>query len=153
MKQLAHGINAVVALASIAGVIAYGLRTWNAPHSQLLEFLWVLMLVIVPYAVLFFAMRSASSLLTSSIAFGAVSICVAIAGVLYWESYTNTDPKYILAIWLGILSQLTVAAIGLAAVRIFRSQRPPSNMAVVPDAPEAASLGQAAGSARRTPPL
>jgi hypothetical protein len=152
MKQLAHGINAVVALASVAGVIAFGWRIWSAPHSHMLEFLWVLMLVIVPYAVLFFAIRSATSLLTSSIAFGAISICVAIAAVLYWDSYTTTDPKYVLAIWLAILSQLTVAAIGLAAVRIFRPRSPPSNMAVVSDAPAADVLDQAVGSARRTPP-
>ena len=152
MKQLAHGVNAVVALASVAGVIAFGVRTWSAPHSQLLDLLWVLMLVVVPYAVLFFAIRASSSLFTSSIAFGAVSICVVIATVLYWDSYTTIDRKYVLAIWLAILSQLTVAAIGIAAVRIFRPKGPPSNMAVVSDAPAGGVLDQAAGSARRTPP-
>jgi hypothetical protein len=145
-------MNAGAALASVAGVVAYAVRIWDASHHVFLELLWVLMLVAVPYAVLFFTVRAASSLLTASIAFGIVSICVGIAAFLYWPSFTTTDPKYVLAIWLAILSQVAVAAIGLAVVRLLRPKGPPSNMAVVADAPAAAVLDQAAGSARRTPP-
>ncbi len=152
MKALAHSMNAGAALFSIAGFGAYAIRIWDPSHHGFLEFLWVLMLVAVPYAVLFFTIRAASSLLAVSIAFGIVSVSVGIAAFLYWPSFITTDPKYVLAIWLVILSQVAVAATGLVAVRLLRPKGPPSNMAVVADAPAAAVLDQAAGSARRTPP-
>ena len=152
MRLLAHWMNTGAALASLVGVVAYAVRTWDPSHHQLLEFLWVLMLVAVPYGVLFFTVRAASSLLTASIAFAVVAVCLGIAAVLYWPSFTTTDPKYVLAIWLAILSQMAVAALGFAAVRLLRPKGPPSNMAVVADAPAGAVLDQAAGSARRTPP-
>jgi hypothetical protein len=145
-------MNVGAALASVVGVVAYAVRIWDPSHHQYLEFLWVLMLVAVPYGVLFFAVRAGSSVLTVSIAFAVVSVCVAIAAVLYWPSFTTTDPKYVLAIWLAVLSQMAVAAIGLVAVRLLRPKGPRSNMAVVADAPAEAVLDQAAGSARRTPP-
>jgi hypothetical protein len=145
-------MNAGAALASVVGVLAYAARTWDPSHHQLLEVLWVLMLVTVPYGVLFFTVRIASSLLTASIVFAVVSVCLGIAAVLYWPSFTTTDPKYVLGIWLAILSQMAVAAIGLGAVFLLRPKGPPSNMAVVTDAPADAVLDQAAGSARRTPP-
>ena len=152
MRAQVHWMNAGVALASIVGVVSYAVRIWDPSHHQYLEFLWVLTLVAVPYGVLFFAVRAARSLLTVSIAFTVVSVCVAIAAVLYWPSFTTTDPKYVLAIWLAILSQMAVAAVGLAAVHLLRPKGPPSNTAVVADAPADAVLDQAAGSARRTPP-
>jgi hypothetical protein len=151
MRPLTHSINVATAFVTISGLVVYTIRSWDSHHHVLESFI-VLVLVVIPYGVLFFTVRLASSLLTASVAFAVVAVCAGIAAVLYTPSFTITDPKYVLAIWLAFSCQLTVAGLGLTSVWFLRPKGPPSNMAVVADAPATALLEQAASSARRTPP-
>jgi len=114
---LAQGILVVLAAYSVTAVFAFLLvYAPAAGAARLAESLVYAVLVLVPYAALVLACRTATGRTSGLIAVVASLVCGLIGGYVYWFSFGPNDGEYVLAYYIVPALQLPFVATAWLAI-------------------------------------
>jgi len=147
MRKLSETICLLAILGSLIAVtsfevLRFRMSTNQIPPPEITAVLFLVGLLFISgslsYLVLWYAARKAQSLFSASVAFAATTICVAVDGFLFDESFRRMYGESVLAFLATDAFQVVFAIMALGVVLLINNfaMRPPSNRRIQTDAHE-----------------